>query len=217
MGHIKGEYQVKDPLLLRYYHKVLNIMQNFSNVEIKHIPREQNSRDDSLSKLASQRRQTQHNSIIQRIMNSLTVGVEECLAVAKTKDVWIKSYKEIIKNQEQGIENDVKIARKAAKFVIIGEELYKRGHSTPLLKCLSKKQAEYVIRELHEGLCGLHCNARTMTTKVLRVGYYWPMVREDCNEYVTACKKCQESQDLQGIVSPWPFAKWEWTFLVRFP
>jgi len=53
VGHIKGEYQVKDPLLLRYYHKVLNIMQSFSNVGMKHIPREQNSRVDSLSKLAS--------------------------------------------------------------------------------------------------------------------------------------------------------------------
>jgi len=56
VGHIKGDYQVKDPLLLRYYHKVLNIMQSFSKAEIEHIPREKNSRADSLSKLASQRR-----------------------------------------------------------------------------------------------------------------------------------------------------------------
>jgi len=54
--HKKGEYQVKDPLLLRYYHKVLNIMQSFSNTEIKHMPREQNSRTNSFSKLESQRR-----------------------------------------------------------------------------------------------------------------------------------------------------------------
>ena len=54
----------KNHLSLRYYHKVLNIMQSFSKVEIEHIPREQNSKADSLSKLASQRRQTHHNSII---------------------------------------------------------------------------------------------------------------------------------------------------------
>ena len=54
VGHIKGEYQVKDPLLLRYYHKVLNIMQCFNTVEIKHILREQNTKAESLSKLASQ-------------------------------------------------------------------------------------------------------------------------------------------------------------------
>jgi len=26
VGHVQGEYQVKDPLLMKYYHKVLNIM-----------------------------------------------------------------------------------------------------------------------------------------------------------------------------------------------
>jgi len=41
MGHIKSEYQVKDPLLLQYYHKVLNIMQKFNKAEIEHILQEQ--------------------------------------------------------------------------------------------------------------------------------------------------------------------------------
>ena len=126
---------------------------------------------------------------------------------------------------QQGIENDVKIARKATNYVIIGDELYKRGHSTPLLKCLSQEQAEYLIRELHEGLCGLHCGARTMATKVLRAGYYWPTIRKDCNEYVKSCKKCQEFgslnhipfQELQGTVSPCPFAKWGMGILGPFP
>jgi len=64
-----------------------------------------------------------------------------------------------------------------------------------------------------------------MATKVLHVGYYWPTVREDWNECVKSCKKCQEfgnlnhipSQDLQGIVSPWPFAKWGMDILGQFP
>jgi len=82
-----------------------------------------------------------------------------------------------------------------------------------------------VIRELHEGLCRLHCGAQTMATKVLRAEYYWPTIREDCNEYVKVCKKCQvfgslnhiPSHELQGIVSPWPFAKWGMEILGPFP
>jgi len=109
VGHIQGEYQVKDPLLLRYYHKFLNIMQCFNNVEIKHIPREQNSKADSLSKLASQRRQIQHNSIIQQTLNNPTIGIEDCSTITTTKDDWIKVYTEVIKNQEQDIEIDLKI------------------------------------------------------------------------------------------------------------
>ncbi|XP_068479045.1 uncharacterized protein [Phaseolus vulgaris] len=171
---------------------------------------------DSLSKLASQQRQLQHNSVIQQTLSHPTVGLEECFNIATSKYEWIKTYIEVIKNQEQGVELDTKMTKKVASFLLIGDELYKRGHSMPLLKCLSKEQAQCVVKELHEGICGLHCGARTMATKVCRAGYYWPTLREDCEIYVKTCKKCQEfgslnhipAQELQGIVSPWPFAKW---------
>jgi len=192
VGHIQGEYQVRDPLLMKYYYNVLNIMQCFSKAEIKYIPRELNSKADSLSKLASQQRQVQHNSVIQQTLNHPTVSLEECFNVTTTKDDCIKAYVEVIKSQEQGIEANSKMKKKVANFVLIGDELYKRGFSTPLLKCLSQEQAEYVTKELHEGICGLHCGARTMATKICGAGYYWPTIREDCNLYVRACKKCQE-------------------------
>jgi len=57
-------------------------------------------------------------------MNSPTIGVEKCLTTTTTTDNWIQMCKEVIRNQEQGVENDTNIARKAAKFVIIGDDLY---------------------------------------------------------------------------------------------
>ncbi|XP_068461658.1 uncharacterized protein [Phaseolus vulgaris] len=225
VGQVRGDYQVKDPLLMQYYHKVLNVMQCFKQAEIKYIPRELNMKADSLSKLASQQRQLQHNSIIQQTLSHPTVGFEECCNVTTTTDEWIETYLEAIKNQEQGVQLDTKMTKKIASFVLIGDELYKRGYSIPLLKCLSKEQAQYVVKELHEGICGLHCGARTMATKVCRAGYYWPTLREDCEIYVKTCKKCQEfgslnhipAQALQGITSPWPFAKWGIDILGPFP
>jgi len=47
---------------------------------------------------------------------------------------------------------------------MIGDDLYKRGYGQPLLKCVTAEQAQYIIKELHEGICGYHSNARTMTT-----------------------------------------------------
>jgi len=51
------------------------------------------------------------------------------------------------------------------------------------------------------------------------------ILREDCNAFVRSCKKFQEfnnlnhipSQELQGIISPWPFAKWGMDILGPFP
>ena len=34
---------------------------------------------------------------------------------------------------------------------MIGQDLYRRGYSTLLLKCLTKEQAQYVLQEIHDG------------------------------------------------------------------
>ena len=87
-------------------------MQCFNQAEIKYIPRELNMKADSLSKLASQQRQLQHNSVIQQTLSHPIVGFEECCNVTTTKDEWIKTYMEAIKNQEQGVQLDTKMAKK---------------------------------------------------------------------------------------------------------
>jgi len=81
VGHIKREYQVKDQLLMHYYHKVKDIMQQFNIAEIEHIPREKNTKADSLSKLTSCKKQTHHNSVIQQTLHFLIITTNECLAV----------------------------------------------------------------------------------------------------------------------------------------
>jgi len=63
-----------------------------------------------------------------------------------------------------------------------------------------------------------------MAAQVLRAGYYWPTVKEDCEKYVRKCAKCQQhsnmihlkSEELHGITSPWPFAKWGMDILGPF-
>jgi len=55
---------------------------------------------------------------------------------------------------------------------MINEDLYRKGYSTPLLKCITSKRAEYILAEIHEGVCGNHSGARTMAAKVLWAGYY---------------------------------------------
>jgi len=44
---------------------------------------------------------------------------------------------------------DKHMAKKACRFVLIDPDLYKRGYLSPLLKCLSKEQVEYVMKEIH--------------------------------------------------------------------
>ena len=80
-----------------------------------------------------------------------------------------------------------KLRVKVARYVLMDEVLYKRGFSQPYLRCLVPDEANYVLREVHEGACGTHSGARSLIHKVVRAGYYWPTVQADAKAYVKVC------------------------------
>jgi len=104
---------------------------------------------------------------------------------------------------------------KEARYTMIVDELYKWGYSQPLLKCVTKEQTGYIIREVHEGICGYHSGSRTMTTRILQVGYFCPTMEVDWHDFVKRCIPCQKhdnlthvrQEELHHIYSLWPFAK----------
>ena len=125
--------------------------------------------------------------------------------------------------------NDLKEASKlrsrSAMFTIHRGTLYKRGFFTPILKCIAREDADYMLREVHEGVCGNHIRARALAGKVLRQGYYWPTMLRDVIELVRKCKVCKEnakifhlpSEPLTSVTSPWPFHKWGLDILGPLP
>ena len=65
-----------------------------------------------------------------------------------------------------------KLKVRDARFVLIKDVLYKRGFSRPYLRCLGMEEADYVMREVHEGICGNHSGSRSLVHKLVRAGYY---------------------------------------------
>ena len=61
-----------------------------------------------------------------------------------------------------------KLRSRSARFTIHRGTLYKRGFFTPILKCIVREDANNVLREVHEGVCGNHIGARALAGKVLR-------------------------------------------------
>jgi len=76
---------------------------------------------------------------------------------------------------------------KVACYTLIVDDLYKHKYGKPLLKCITKEQAQYVIKEIHEGICGYHSGSQTMTTRILRTDYFWPTMEVDCHAFVKKC------------------------------
>ena len=87
----------------------------------------------------------------------------------------------------QGREEARKLRIKSAKYVLMDEVLYKRGFSQPYLRCLAPDEANYVLREVHEGACENHSRARSLVHKVVHARYYWPTIQAYAKAYVKVC------------------------------
>ena len=61
----------------------------------------------------------------------------------------------------------------------------------PYLKCVDDDEAKYILEEIHEGICGDHAGPRSLVSKVIRTGYFWPTMQVDALELVKKCDKCQ--------------------------
>ena len=79
----------------------------------------------------------------------------------------------------------------AARFILLDEELFKRGISDDtLLRCLGKKEAMRVMSEVYEGICGAHQAGIKMKWLLRRHGYYWPGMLKDCINFGKGCQEC---------------------------
>ncbi|KAI5344787.1 hypothetical protein L3X38_012664 [Prunus dulcis] len=58
-----------------------------------------------------------------------------------------------------------RVRHRSARYMIINGSLYKRGFSLPYLRCLTPDEGHYVLREIHEGICGNHSGARSLAHK----------------------------------------------------
>uniref|UniRef100_A0A2N9GRS6 Uncharacterized protein n=1 Tax=Fagus sylvatica TaxID=28930 RepID=A0A2N9GRS6_FAGSY len=118
-----------------------------------------------------------------------------------------------------------KLRIRASHFQLLDGILYKMGFSRPHLRCLSPEEANYVIREVHEGICGNHSGARALAHKLTRAGYYWPSLLHDAAQYVKTCDKCQRfaniprapPEEITPMTSPWPFSQWGLDIMGPFP
>ena len=99
-------------------------------------------------------------------------------------------------------------------FFLSGEILYKRNCDGTFLRCVDAKEAQAILIEVHEAICGTHANGLTMARQILRSGYYWSTMEANCIAFMRKCHKCQIYADCinalrsYNMVVPWPFLMW---------
>ena len=103
---------------------------------------------------------------------------------------------------------------KVARYTLYDGQLYRRGFSTPLLKCVDLEEGNYILQEIHEGICDNHAGGQSLAHKALRQGYFWPTLKTDAMAFMRKSDKCQRFSNiprshpkkLPSMVLPWLFA-----------
>ena len=62
--------------------------------------------------------------------------------------------------------------------------LYKKGKDQILLRRVNADEAKKIVHEIHEGVCGTHASGHVMARQIMRAGYYWMTLENDCISYV---------------------------------
>ena len=225
---IEDTYKAKSETMVLYLQKVRDLLKKFVLVQVKYVPRTENSRADALEKLAKALQENLGGSTPVEYLAEPSIDPYS-MVVAPVGSVpsWMDPIWDYINDGTlpDDPEEAAKIRVRSSRFTNHKGSLYKRGFFTPFLKCIAGEDIEYVLREVHEGICGNHIGARTLARKVLRQGYYWPTILKDATDLVKRCRICQEhakisrlpSEPQTSITSPWPFQQWGLDILGPLP
>ncbi|XP_071920768.1 uncharacterized protein [Coffea arabica] len=226
VNQVGGRYEVKEEPLRRYVAKVHELRAQFKVFTLKQVSRSQNKRADALSKLASTSVGTLNKEVLVEVVRNRAYDQVEA-AVIQVLGSWMDP---IVRYLASG---ELPPSRAEARRVLLrsrGYELsngvlYKKSYLRPWLRCITPEEGNYILRELHEGICGNHVGPRILAKKGMLSGYYWPTIFLDSADLVARCKSCQlhapihhvPTQEMIPLQSPWPFFQWGVDLLGPFP
>ncbi|XP_076926981.1 uncharacterized protein LOC143590364 [Bidens hawaiensis] len=93
------------------------------------------------------------------------------------------------------------IRHKALNYQIQDGVLYRRSFLAPHLRCVDAEDANYLIREVHEGICGLHAGPRMVVAKLMNAGYYWSGMHLEAEQEIKKCDSCQRHAGPRMVVA----------------
>ncbi|XP_021984866.1 uncharacterized protein LOC110880703 [Helianthus annuus] len=226
-SQINGLYDAKGEVMALYLDQAKELLQQFKSYKVVHINRSENKLADALSKLASTSFQHLAKDVRIEVLKNLSVLLRQVNVIEIGQPSWMTP---IIQYLQKGILPDNKaearkVQHKALHYEMNGDILYRRSFLGPLLRCVDPRDANYLVREIHEGICDIHAGPRMVVAKIMNAGYYWPGMHVDALRELRKCDSCQRhapktlrpKNDLIPVSTAWPFQQWGIDMVGPFP
>ena len=173
-SQINGDFECRNERMKKYLEEVKGQIAGLK-VKFVQIPSEENECADRLAKAVSAEFMNVPKQVLFFVQTCPLIDDGRKIQEIDVEEDWTAPLKEYLQSGSLPDEKDAarRLKVRASRFVLIKDTLYKRGFSRPYLRCLSHGEADYVMREVHKGICGNHSGARFLVHKLIRAGYYW--------------------------------------------
>ena len=187
---MNGDYECKNGRMRRYLDQVRKRLSGLK-AKVIQIPRGENEQADRLAKAASGEHMITLGNVLSFVQFYPLIDADDVQEIGSESN-WTTPLVSYLNNSVLPDEKEAarKLKVQATRFVLIKDILYKRGFSCPYLRCLGMEEADYAMREIHEGICRNHSGSWSLVYKLIQAGYYWPTMLKDTQAYVKSCDKC---------------------------
>ncbi|XP_074373592.1 uncharacterized protein LOC141713933 [Apium graveolens] len=219
INQVNRGFQARESRTELYMRCVRHLLEKFGSSKLEGVPREDNSNVDGLVKMGSQ--------MDNMLLGQIQLGIQEIPSIPKIRvfqtqvipqETWmtpIHNYLRMGTLPEDKLQARC-LRYQATRYVEYDGVLYTRGFNQPLLRCVDLEEGNYILREMHEGICGNHSGGGSLALKISKQGYYWPTMKKDAYKFVKAYDCFQRSANytnapatsITSLTSPWPFALW---------
>ena len=203
--------------MAQYLTKVRDTLNQLNEWVVKRIPRTEKIQVDVLAGVAATLPVKEAILLLVHLQSTSSIAITPVCRARQEGTKWMCEIENYLRTRDlpEDSKHAHKVQMQAARFTLIGDCLYKRSFEGLYLICLDSTEAQYVLAELHEGICNNHTGGRSLAHHAHSQGYYWPTMKQDVEGYVKKCDRYQRrapiprmpSKVLNPITNPWPFAQ----------
>ena len=179
--------------MAKYVSLVKQHLGSFSTWKLEHIPKDCNKEAEALAVVAASLPIIETVFLLIYYQSDSSIITTRVSQVDEVSPSWMDPIAQYINTRELPNERNKahKIQIQSARFSLVNGQLFKRSLDGLYLKCLTTEQGQYVLTELHEGICGNHLGSKTLAHRAHTQGYYWLTMRSDVVAYVRKYDICQ--------------------------
>ncbi|XP_071708704.1 uncharacterized protein [Rutidosis leptorrhynchoides] len=227
-NQFNGSFDAHGLSMQKYLKPLKEATEKFEHFELAQVSRSQNKKADALSKLAALTfSHFQKQVWVEELPNKAIDGELVVAAIEEMQLNWMDPIIAYLRNNTLSDEkNEAILVRiKSPMYVIENDILYRKSYYGPLMRCVGPSKAEMITEEVNSGSCAIHSGYKTIASKIMRMGYFWPTLYRDVAKVVKTCKSFQRHaphnrksrHDMIPVNSPWPFYKWAIDIVGPFP